>query len=309
MAGGSAVLDPDITRYLEVHQGMGFKFEEQARMLRLFADYARPLGDTHVKVDRVKDWCRTSKSQNVRRTRYQTVLNFSVFARCDDARHEVPPSGFFGRGRNKRPTPHIISADELQQILAAALELPPKGKISSFTYHYLFGLLAATGLRISEAVSLKRSDFVEEGLIVRSTKKQKERLVVIDQSTRDALNAYLARRDLLGADGDDLFVTIRGKAPHKVRAHIVFVRLARQLGLRGPTGTKGMRLHDLRHTFAVRSLQSCMSDSRSIANHMAALSEYLGHTDYSHTYWYLEATPTLLQQIAQNSEAKFERGI
>ena len=155
--------------------------------------------------------------------------------------------------------------------MAAALDLPPKGMISSHTYHYLFGLLAATGLRISEALSLQCSDLVDDGLIIRNGKFGKQRLVALQPSTRQALQAYLAIRAKLGARGCDLFVSIRGRAPHKVRAHIVFVRLARQLGLRGPTGTAGMRLHDLRHTFAVRSLESCPPDREAVAHHMAGL--------------------------------------
>jgi integrase/recombinase XerD len=82
----------------------------------------------------------------------------------------------------------------------------------------------------------------------------------------------------------------------------VFVRLARQLGYRGPTGTAGMRLHDLRHTFAVRSLESCPPDREAIAHHMAGLSVYLGHASVANTYWYLEATPVLLRDIAAASE-------
>ena len=137
---------------------------------------------------------------------------------------------------------------------------------------------------------------------IRNGKFGKQRLVALQPSTRQALEAYLATRARLGATGNDLFVTIRGRAPHKVRAHIVFVRLARQLGYRGPTGTTGMRMHDLRHTFAVRSLESCSPDREAVAHHMAGLSVYLGHTSVANTYWYLEATPVLLRDIAAASE-------
>jgi integrase len=186
--------------------------------------------------------------------------------------------------------------------MAAALDLPPKGTISPHTYHCLFGLLAATGLRISEALALQCDDLGEDGLIIRNGKFGKQRLVALQPSTRQALEAYLATRARLGATGNDLFVTIRGRAPHKVRAHIVFVRLARQLGYRGPTGTAGMRMHDLRHTFAVRSLESCPPDREAVAHHMAGLSVYLGHASVANTYWYVEATPVLLRDIAVASE-------
>lgn len=165
--------------------------------------------------------------------------------------------------------------------------------------------LAATGLRISEALALQCDDLGGDGLIIRNGKFGKQRLIALQPSTRQALEAYLATRARLGATGSDLFVTIRGRAPHKVRAHIVFVRLARQLGYRGPTGTTGMRLHDLRHTFAVRSLESCSPDREAVAHHMAGLSAYLGHASIANTYWYLEATPVLLRDIAAASEHLF----
>jgi integrase len=176
-----------------------------------------------------------------------------------------------------------------------------QGTISPYTYHYLFGLLAATGLRISEALALQCNDLVEDGLIVRNGKFGKQRLIALQPSTRQALEAYLATRARLGATGNDLFVTIRGRAPHKVRAHIVFVRLARQLGYRGPTGTAGCGCT----ICAIPSPCARLSPARdreAIAHHMAGLSVYLGHASVANTYWYLEATPVLLRDIAAASE-------
>jgi integrase len=144
--------------------------------------------------------------------------------------------------------------------MMAALELAPKGSISPHTYHHLFGLLAATGLRISEALALKRNDLTDDGLIVRSGKLGKSRLLPIHPTTRQALNRYLAVRDRLNAGGDDLFAVTTGRAPQKSTVYQVFRRLAHQLGLRDLGRTPGPRVHDLRHTFAVRSLEACALD-------------------------------------------------
>ncbi|WP_325065501.1 tyrosine-type recombinase/integrase [Sphingomonas paucimobilis] len=210
------------------------------------------------------------------------------------------------KGKTRRPDrlplPQDVGDAILRAIMTAALDVPPQDMISPHTYHYLFGLLAATGLRISEALALQCTDLVEDGLIVRNGKFSKQRLIALQPSTRQALEAYLAMRKKLGATGSDLFVSIRGRAPTKTRAHVVFVRLARHLGYRGPTGKSGMRLHDLRHTFAVRSLEACPPDREAIAHHMAGLSVYLGHASVANTYWYLEATPVLLRDIAAASE-------
>lgn len=296
------MLNTQIARYVALHRSLGRKFAEQERLLRKFGDYATAFGDSHTRIDRIYDWCGSTTSQNTARTGFTYVRNFALFAQAEDPAHEVPPAGVFGRGKRPRPTPHIIEPEQVRAIMTGALDLPPKGTISPYTYHYLFGLLAATGLRISEALALQCGDLVDDGLIIRSGKFGKQRLIALHPSTRQALDAYLAIKARLGAAGSDLFVTIRGRAPHKVRAHVVFVRLARQLGYRGPTGSAGMRLHDLRHTFAVRSLESCPPDREAVAHHMAGLSVYLGHVGVANTYWYLEATPVLLGDIAAASE-------
>jgi integrase len=83
--------------------------------------------------------------------------------------------------------------------------------------------------------------------LCRERHSHKSRLLPIHASTRQALNDYIAIRTRLGCDGDDLFVVTTGRAPHKITTHVIFVKLARQLGLRGPVRTRGPRLHDLRH--------------------------------------------------------------
>lgn len=299
------MMNAQIERYVALHRSFGRKFDAQERLLRLFASYAQGFGDRHIKVERLYDWCRSASSQNVSRDRFDHMRRFCLYAHAEDQQHQVPPAGVFGRGKRRRPTPHIIEPEQLRAIMQAALDLPPEGKISPHTYHYLFGLLATTGLRISEALALQRGDVTDDGLIIRNGKFGKQRLVPIQPSTREALDTYLNIRRRLGAGGDDLFVTTRGQAPHKIVAHIVFVKLARKLGFRGPTGTQGIRVHDLRHTFAVRSLESCPRDREAIRHHMAALSTYLGHTDVANTYWYLEATPVLLRDIAAAGEQLF----
>jgi integrase/recombinase XerD len=302
------MLSDQISRYVALHRDLGHKFAEQDRILQLFAKYAEAFGDQHVTVHRLYDWCGTATTQNAARIRFDVVRRFSLYAHSEDQRHQVPPSGVFGRGRRPRPTPHIIEPEQLRAIMQAALDFPSKDQISPYTYHYLFGLLAASGLRVSEALALHRDDLVDDGLIIRNGKFGKQRLLPLQPSTRRALETYLAIRAELGADGENLFVRGRGRAPDRSRVSTVFIRLARMLGFRGPPGTPGMRLHDLRHTFAVRSLESCPRNREAISHHMASLSAYLGHADIENTYWYIEATPVLLREIAAAGEQLFLGG-
>jgi integrase/recombinase XerD len=191
-------------------------------------------------------------------------------------------------------------------MMIAALDLPPKGTINPYTYHYLLGLLSATGLRISEALALQRKDLTDDGLIIRHAKFDKKRLVPVHATTRQALKNYATIRDRLDGADDGLFVISSGHTPNKRTVGRIFVLLARRLGIRGAPGTPGPRLHDLRHTFATRSLEAVAHDRQAIGHHMAALSTYLGHSSLEHTYWYLEATPVLLHKIAEVNEGLFE---
>jgi integrase len=209
--------------------------------------------------------------------------------------------GLLGRSRRRRPAPHILTRDQIGRIMQHALLVPGLTPISPLTYHNLFGLLASTGLRISEALSLQRDDLTEDGLMIRKGKFGKSRLVPIHPSTRAALERYLEARSAVRHPGDDLFVLGHGRAPTATRVYVVFVRIVRKLGYRNPTGP-GPRVHDLRHTFAVRSLEACGHDPQAVLRHMKALSTYLGHVDIANTYWYLEATPVLLKMIASTAE-------
>ena len=172
----------------------------------------------------------------------------------------------------------------------------------------MLSLIACTGLRISEALKLELSDLTEDGLLIRATKFQKSRLVPLHDSANHSLQQYIAARCRFAPTASTLFVSRNGGKLTYPTVIRTFLILARSTGLRGGPGQTGCRLHDLRHTFAVRSLEQCPSDRRSVARHMAALSTYLGHAHVSDTYWYLQATPKLLGDIATAAEALHRGG-
>ena len=159
-------------------------------------------------------------------------------------------------------------------------------------------------MRISEALALRLDDVAADGLIIRQTKFQKSRLLPLHETTQRALDAYLSVRMRLGVLDGALLVSTTGKAPSYHTVVAIFLRLARSIGLRGASGQPGPRIHDLRHTFAVRSLEQCRQhDREAVARHVVALSTYLGHAHVTDTYWYLHATPVLMGQIAEACEA------
>jgi integrase len=294
------MLSRDLTQYVDLRRSVGFRFRSQHSLLRSFVAFAEARGDGFVRADRVLDWAVCAPSQHQRRNRLLTVRRFALAMRAEDPRHEVPAAEALGRGLFERPAPHIYTPDEI-------VRLRPAGSIRPLMYSTLFGLLAATGMRISEALALRLDDVTDDGLVVRETKFQKSRLLPLHDTTRQALDAYLATRTRLGASAGALFLSNTGRAPAYSTVIAVFLRLARSIGLRGAPGQPGHRIHDLRHTFAVRSLEQCQHDRDAVARHVAALGTYLGHAHVTDTYWYLQATPLLVAQIADAGEA-FHRG-
>ena len=172
----------------------------------------------------------------------------------------------------------------------------------------MFGLIAATGLRISEALAIRLSDVTDDGLTIVQTKFKKSRLLPLHPTTRLALDGYIARRLKAQSLSDALFITHHGTPPAYPTVKNVFLQIARSIGLHGTPGSRRARIHDLRHTFAVRSLERCAHDAEAVARHITALSTYLGHAHVTDTYWYLQATPELMAHMADAGEALHRGG-
>jgi integrase len=178
----------------------------------------------------------------------------------------------------------------------------PEGALLPITYSTLFGLIAATGLRISEALNLRLEDVTPEGLVVRHTKFGKSRLLPLHGTTRNALDQYLALRGQEAGACESLFLSRKGRKLHANTVRHGFRRLVGCLGIARGIGQPRPRLHDLRFYFANQVLTNGPEDSTGISRHMVALTTYLGHSDLRSSYWYLEATPTLLARIAERCE-------
>jgi integrase len=301
------MLSDDLTRHVALHEALGFKFRTQRLLLRNFVAFAELRGDRFVSTARVLAWAVEAPSPEQRRNRLLNVRRFAIAMHAEDSRHEVPAADALGRGLFRRKLPYIYSTDEIQRLMDAASSLPPAGTIRPLTYTMLFGLLATTGMRISEALALRLGDVTEDGLIVAKTKFKKSRLIPLHPTARKALNDYLSSRLRLATCSDGLLIANTGAPPSYETAASLFRHLSRQIGLRGDPGRPGPRIHDLRHSFAVRSLEGCPHDSAAVSRHILALSTYLGHAHVTDTYWYLQATPTLMTQIAEAGEA-LQRG-
>jgi integrase len=297
-----------VNRHIDLCRSMGFKYRVQAYMLRSFADFAQRRSEEFIRTDSVLEWATSAPSVRQRHDRLRTVHRLACALHAEDQRHQVPPTGIFGAEPRRPRRCHIFTQDEIDRLLHAASELTPKGSIRPNTYTTLLSLIACTGLRISEALKLNLRDFTEDGLVIRETKFQKSRLVPLHESGRQGLQRYVAVRGRIATTASTVFVALRGGELPYPNVNATFLQLARSAGLRGGPGLSGCRIHDLRHTFAVRSLEQCTGDRKAIARHMAALSTYLGHAHVSDTYWYLQATPRLLSDVAAAAEALYQGG-
>ena len=303
-------LQAHVDRYVALKRHLGYRFVNNERILRSWAAWAMTRGDAVIVADTMLAWARDTSSSTAAAKRLSVGRRFAVWLQAEDSRHEVPPKNALGPTTRRRPTPHLLTDAEISALMSAALLLPPKGSITPHTWHSIIGLMATTGLRRCEACALRLTDITADGLVVRTTKFQKSRLVPLHRSTVDALDRYLTRRRRCGAASEHLFVLSTGRAINPDIVTGMFLKLARQVGLRGDLGEPGPRLHDLRHRFAVRSLEHTVATDRDSANrHMLALATYLGHNSVSSTYWYLEATPVLLRHIAHQAEHAHARRV
>jgi len=299
-----------VNDYVMVRRSTGFSFRTEETMLRGFASFAAGCGDRFIRTRTAIAWASLARSAGQRGRRLGYLRSFARFAIGLDVRHELPPPQVFGRPPGRR-APFILSDQQIADILIAAKWIPPVDSLRPKVFVTLFGLLAVTGLRVSEATALRLDDVTPDGLLVRETKFHKSRLVPLHRSTEEALGRYIDARSRERTSDSALFMawrTRRRMTPASARQ--AFSKIVRELGIKRPSshGRERPRLHDLRHTFTVRSLEQACTDVRSVAEHTVALSTYLGHVDFRSTYWYLEGTPQLLKIIGGACEAYFRRG-
>ena len=298
------MLSEDADRYIALRRALGYKLVKAARHLQAFARFAAEHGDTHIRTTITLAWVTAvGQTQGARDRRLVDVARFARFLHAEDARHEVPPSNLF-TVRKTRPIPYIYAAEEIARILDAAGDLRRQkpNPLRRQLYVMLFGLIAATGLRVSEAIALRLDDVSPDGVLhIRETKFCKSRLVPLHPTVVDALGRYLEVRCQHAGASEYLFPSVQHRALCPSTVNYTF-RCVLQRANIAPDRSRRPRIHDLRHTFATRALEQCGAERRAVARHFVALSTYLGHVDISQTYWYLQATPELMTDIASAAE-------
>lgn len=298
------MLNDDVNRYISLRHALGYKLVKAGRHLRAFACFAADRGETHIHVSSVLSWLAiVARTPGARARRLTDLILFARFVHAEDSRHEIPRADV-KRISEKRPVPYIYTADEITRILEMAGKLRHQrpNPLRRQLYVMLFGLIAATGLRVSEALALKLDDIRDGGVLhIRETKFRKSRLVPLHVTVVQALETYLEARRQHAGVCDWLFPSVQHREMFSTTVNYTFRCILRRAGI-APERRQQPRIHDLRHTFATRVLEQCGAERGVVARHFVALSTYLGHADIRNTYWYLEATPEMMTDIAAASE-------
>ena len=301
----TAELRAHLDDYLRLRRGLGFTLARDGLVLAQFLHYLRQQGSTSITIEAAIAFAllpRNVDSVNWSH-RLGAIRGFARYLATIDPATEIPPTGVFP-GQGRRPAPYVYTDAEIQRILHAANDLRPA--MHAATIHTLLGLLAVTGLRIGEALPLRRSDVdLRAGVLtVAGRKAGHPRLVPLHPSTTEQLRRYARRRDRRIPSprrSETFFVSTTGTALRYSSVREAFIEITTTIGLR--TAMVLPRVHDLRHAFTVSCLLDWYRSGVDVAAMMPVLSTYLGHVNPASTYWYLTATPELMGLAAQRLQA------
>jgi integrase len=299
-----------IDNYLASRRQAGFALDIDGQQLKRFAAFADQVGHRGpLTVKLAVRWANDSRGKRplTAARRLEVLRPFYRYSQQFDPATEIPPRWLCGRA-HRRLTPHIFADREIRSLLIACRQLYPVGGLRGASCAAIFGLIAATGLRISEATGLTRSDVDLERLLlhIRHAKFGKQRWVPIHASVAQALRHYARRRDRepLAANEEAFFVFDYGRPASTRSVEYAFKLLRAELKWRARGGHPSPRIYDLRHSFICHRLEDWYAQGLDIDRSILALSTYVGHVKITDTYWYVTATPELMAIAAQ----RFTRG-
>jgi len=292
--------------YLATREAIGLKDRRHRKLLEDFLQHAakkQPAGPISAQL--VVDWAYSTAHSEAfasQAFRLSTARGFLTYVKTVFPETEIPPARYL-KGRRRR-RPYLFSRDDILRLLDCAGDQRPRGSLRALTYPTIIGLLASTGLRASEAVKLRVGDVQLDHdpplLNIFETKFLKSRWVPLHPSTADVLRHYKERRSEERAvqPRDPFFISAKSQPVPYYTLKNLFARLVKRLGVVAANHQRPPSLHSLRHTFAVQRLTTWCREGRDVRSLAPHLSVYLGHKHLSHSYWYLSATPELLNAAA-----------
>lgn len=310
------ILSKHLGDYLALRRGLGFELGRDESRLRSFIAFLKAKHAQQITAALALEFALGSdhRSAATQAGYLSAIRGFAQYLSGIEPKTEVPPTGLVRRGH--RPQPYIYSDNEIIRILDAARQHPSTRRyaLKPHTLYCLFGLLSVTGMRLSEALNLKPEDinWVEGVLTVGRAKFQKTRLITLHESTLRQLRAYITRRERFFSERpwrqpvNRIFVSTHGAELTSNEVGHDFRILTRRVGIRAAGASRGPRIHDLRHRFAVSTLLRWYRKGRNVDSLLPVLSTYLGHVFITGTYWYLTCTPDLMRAAGKRLETRWE---
>lgn len=308
MTSTTKTITESAEEYLTLRRGLGFQLKTEGKLVLQFAAFTDGEHSGSVTTQLALRWARLPEGASPLycARRLETVRCFTRFLAIFDEGTEIPPQGLLGRA-HRRIAPHIYSDREISDLVATAGQLSSRCGLRPRTFQALFGILASTGLRISEALALQTSsiDHDQQLFVVERTKFRKSRLVPLHPTVAAQVDSYTRFRDqqLPLAEPGPLLVSDQGSPLKYSTVRSTFRALCQQLDWKSNGGRQRPRLYDFRHTFACRRLLQWYRDGIEIDHAISALSTYMGHVRVTDTYWYLTGTPELLRAAAERFES------
>jgi integrase len=306
-----SALQQSLADYLAVRRALGYKLVRPGKLLAQFLEFLEDAGAATITTELALQWATLPVGGGHSWWSYRLgmVRGFAAHLHTIDPTCEVPPADLLAY-RPSRRTPYIYTEQEILAVMAASEMLRTAHRVA--TYRTLIGLLSVTGMRIGELIRLDRGDVdMQHALLtVRDSKFGKSRQLPLHASTRDALGRYLRRRDrpTPAAPTAAVFVSSAGTRLLYSAVQHTFAGLLDRAGLPPRSAACRPRLHDVRHTFAVRSVLDAYRSGADVNARLPLLSTYLGHVNPGSTYWYLQAAPELLGIAGARLEQHLQGG-
>jgi len=297
-------LEDALADYLRLRRALGHKLDQEGGQLARFVTYLEFTGAETITMPAVLEFVTDADPATTMAARRLTaVRGFARYLAALDGVSVVPPAGLAG-SRARYRIPHIFSDADITAVITCARAAVPS-TFRQETVATLTGLLAVTGMRVGEALRLGRGDVDWEQAVIaiRGTKFGKGRDVPVSGSAISALAAYARQRDQRRPATTRLFVSLAGTPVAYSHFSATFRQAVTTAGIGAGTGIRP-RIHDLRHSFAVRTLLGWHRAGLDTEALLPRLSAYLGHREPRFTYRYLTATPELLSLAATRLEAE-----
>lgn len=304
-----STLSAHVEDYLRLRRALGYKLERAGHLLPKLVAFLEAAGSPTLTSELAISWARlpAQASPNHWAARLTIARGFARYLQTIEPATELPPAGVFP-ARRHRPAPYLWSPQDIAHLLEGARTLRPQ--LRAATHETLFGLLAVSGMRLGEAIGLDQDDVAfEAGIItIRHAKFDRPRLVPLHATTTAALRTYATERDRLYPSGDSMAFFVSSAGTRLTRSGVAKTmrRITTTMGLR--TDTVHPTAHQLRHSFAVRTLIDWYRAGERVDEHITTLSIYLGHVAPADTYWYLSVSPELMGLAADRLDAHFGAG-